>query len=468
MKTGAALMTQSELARNVSNVALAALGVYWIALLPFALHREDGAAVGIDMLLVCACIYMLVLATLQGRGLGDATRVLERQRAPATLWHAWCRNALRGLLLRWALACVALTASALLPASTLSWPAAAAALSVTLSLATLRSLSRQGLLPRACGIAIDSACAIAAIAVALLASPAAAFNWFASLPAVPLLVLAASWPVLAALLMHLRQRVPAGYRWTQRAPNAGALAALKRNVLRYSAIQWRDTRADANNTASSGRLHRPVLGQLLSGMPVFYTQMLVWSAAQWTRPISIAHIYVVGFLCIFMASNLMIRDLHWRSLLVPGGLHRGRIATHIFISTMRAHLIGIAAISLLMLAGAALLHRAWVMPLLHAYLRYSVLLVELLCATGAAVLLRALPRAGWFSTAIFVALCFGVFHNRYQIFLGATQVAQNSPWAAGAGYAVGLLLGCVVMIAIANRLWTPKKLFPFGVSPRTY
>src|SRR5476649_373945 len=121
-----------------------------------------------------------------------------------------------------------------------SLAAAAALLSLTLSIGMVKSLARRGLLPRACIIVIDLGVVLLALTLTLLASPLVAFERFASLPVWLLLMCAASWPLLSAWLMRLWRDEPQRYRWSsgRSIPRYKPIAALIGRMQRYSSLRW--------------------------------------------------------------------------------------------------------------------------------------------------------------------------------------------------------------------------------------
>lgn len=463
MNTAEPLIIEPSLRHNSAKLLLAILGLYWVVLLLTVFRSHANIDADIDLLLFFSCAYLLMMSSGAGKTLAQAAQILGQRRAPAALWHDWSKLAMRTPTRTWAMLCAAMTIPLLSPACTYHWPTAAALLSLTLSIGTVNSLARRGLLPRAFYIAIDAGIVLLVLAITLLTSPVAALDRFGSLPAWLLLMFAASWPLLSAWLMHVWRGEPQRYRWPghsiqQRKP----LTALIRRIRRYSTLhRW----TDCQNT-ESGRVaaRKNAIVQVFSGMPMVYLSLLVWTPALWNQTLSPAHLLAVGFLCIFMSATLVVRDLHWRMLLVPGGLHRGRVGLHIFISTLEVHAGWVVLVAAMGLVAVGISGSS-VPAMLDRYLQHAATPFEIVFAASVGLLIRALPKSAWFAGLIFLALCLLAAAFRLQLVLALLQgrLSAVGHMTTGPAYIGILALASIASVMLANRIWTPKKLFPAGV-----
>ena len=158
-------------------------------------------------------------------------------------------------------------------------------------------------------------------------------TWFAALPWAVHTLLALSWPVLAGLIASQWQLRLGAYRWSPAAPRANLTASLDRTMRRYSPLdangKWQGD--PGSNVITLGSR----LSWLLNAALPLYLFMNYLSPLGWEQASDARHLLSLGLLAVFMTSALVARDLHWRSLLMPGGWRRGRIATDIFLSTVR-------------------------------------------------------------------------------------------------------------------------------------
>jgi hypothetical protein len=155
-----------------------------------------------------------------------------------------------------------------------------------------------------------------------------------------------------------------------------------------------------------------------------------------------------------IASSLVVRDMHWRSLLRPGGLHRGRIATHIWLSTVAVQMLlcGVLGVLYLVFDGSGLAAGLDIIGIKLAAV--ATLPLELCMATSVAVLLRATPHDGPWTGIIFVTMLLLFGGPMFAIAKMGFDIAMPL-WAfVGLSAAVSAAL-----LAIANRVWTTRKLF---------
>lgn len=453
------LMLEPETSSTVSGMMLAGLGIFWAVLMLAAFRSRLNIDGDISVLLVMSCGYALLIAWKLGRTLSEGAHVLGQRRAPASLWSDWSRAAMRNATRLWIALSLGMTALVLTPPSTTPWPVPAALLSLTLVIGTVRSLAHGGMLARGWQIAIDIGAALL-LAFVLIVQHDALREQLSALPAWPLLAVVAAWPLLAWTLARLWRDEPRRRRWSAQPRSRGTLFNFVRShLLRYSSLGWTEAGWLRKNSGQN-LIHKNRLVQLFSGMPMVMVSVFTWGAATWGQPVLPRHMAMLGFLCIFMSANLLARDLHWRLLLVPGGLHRGRIGFHIFVSTMRMNLICTAIACLVVLLGTAIVG-ASIPAMLRLYLRYSVFIFELAFVVGAALIVRVLPYSAFITPALFGLLCWLSIRLHVAPFMYIAG-APGDTLVAGWPYALGLMVGTGAFIVIANLLWTPKKLFAFS------
>jgi hypothetical protein len=165
-------------------------------------------------------------------------------------------------------------------------------------------------------------------------------------------------------------------------------------------------------------------------------------------------LYVV---CLITASTLLVRDLHWRSLLLPGGMRRKRLGTHIFASTMGLQLMALPLVALIYFAATVALGTPARDALQHIA-GTAVLPFEFALTTALAVVLRATDKPliaivgiGPFVIGIaYTLLARGV--------AGSPFMLTDLQWTIGPVYVLVLVTCTVLLLWVANRMWTVEKL----------
>lgn len=431
---------------------LAFLGVFWVMLLMLTTGRPGAAASGgLAALLVCACAVMALIAAHRIKVLADALRVFSMQRAPDALWQAWARGTLTSLTRYWAAICIGMAAQLLMPASTTFWLAAPALLSLLLCLTVQRMLARSGLAVRGRALMIDIAVSALALHAAFGPGVGASAQWFASLPAPLLLAFALAWPAMAWLLQRRWQGPLPAYRASEGKPATLAPGGVSSFFKRYSVLRWDDTATGAS--AMPGYKPLAMLSRTVSGELLFYLVLLQILPVQWgdsATPLRALGLYII---CTVTASKLLVRDLHWRSLLLPGGMRRGRIGAHILRSTLTMQALALL-IAGLAYAAFQLATGTPADTVLARLAGAAILPFELAFVTSGAVALRACSTRQFMGVAGAIAIMAGI---AYLVLEPRLPDAGN--WTIGQSYLSLLLAGTSALYCTANRMWTVEKLF---------
>jgi hypothetical protein len=444
-------------ARNSSKVLLALFGVCWIVLLPFTLGRTLGAPEGIAALLVWACIVIAIVATRRIEALYDARRVLIAHRTPPALWQVWARETLTRITGYWAVICTGLLVQMALPGSATFWLTGPAVVSLVMCATVQRVRARNGITAQAWKWAIDITGA--ALVFCAISGPrfAALGDWISALPAAALLTCFLSWPAMACLLLRQWRTTSGDDRIIATKPVATKTSVIVSFIKRYSMLRWDDGIAKEYQSARQ-TLVTSVLNTL-GGEIFFYIMLLQILPARWGDSMSTLRLVGLYVLCLMTASNLMVRNLHWRSLLLPGGMRRKRLGTHIFASTLGLQLMALPFVALIYFAASVALGT----PPQEALLRIggaAILPFELALTTALAVALRASAKrrliviAGIGPVVIFYA---------YQLLAprlaGGPFLRMVPQWTVGPAYAFALTICTILLLWAANRMWTVEKLF---------
>ncbi|GAB2852007.1 hypothetical protein GCM10027277_20440 [Pseudoduganella ginsengisoli] len=394
-----------------------------------------------DSTLLLACFVQLIAVALQGQALGRSVSVLQVQRAPNALWQAWLRQWLQSVTRYWALLSIAVAVLMLTPGSPRHWLMAPALLSLLLCVGMVAVLARAGLLPRRLATVVEVS--LAALLVYLMA--ASQFNRtldnFAALPGFMLAACALAWPVMAGWIMHAQSDALRTVTGSQTNVLRRMRNALARWAGRYQPLRMFGADPDTHMLNPRVLLVVAMVQNL-----AFFAQLLPVQWGEQATPIRMARLMLV---CMTCANALLVRDLHWRSLLLPGGTRLRYLGTRIVLSTMsfQAPVVILAALGSMLLAPHA--GPGW-----HSLASVAIPLLELACCTSLMTLLRTLPRR----LQVAGLLCQLLPMSYAYIPMWFKLDVPQATWQIGIGYT--LLLAAVTCVAqlIANRRWTPKRL----------
>lgn len=433
----------------VSNAILVSLGLGGLAAMALA-GAVSPERQWLPWLLACACIAMGLIATYRTNVLEEALRVLGMRRAPDALWHAWALGTLAAVTTYWAVICLLMIAQTQMPATPFHWLAATVLLSLVTCLSVQRVLARIGLAARGWAWAIDGSALL--LALYAMAGPGfgGAMRWLSGLPLPLLAVCTLAWPVMAyGLRRRWRASLPVRHavRHTSATLAPGSIFAFFK---RYSVLRWDGTVLGAG--WHRGKTLGPVMRLFQSELLVYFL-LFYMMPAQWG---STAHpLRAAGLFALYVAAShkLAVRDPHWRSLLLPGGMRRGSVGAHILRSTL--------TLQALLLAGVALAYIAFKLavgtPPVEVLQRLAGALhlpFELALATSAAVAVRG--RYTSKSVGIANAAMIGIAMLAFGI---AGPAAGAGEWTIGPAYVLLLAAGTAVFCHLGNRRWTVEKLF---------
>lgn len=439
-----ALAVVPPMTTTVAKVMLACLGVYWVSLLTVSGSPSSGADTAIKIMLGAGCVFLVLVAHYHAHGLRDAVRVLGAQRAPAALWRDWLRGWLATVTRYWAAVCIGAAVQLAMPASSTFWLAGPALLSLLLCFATLHAMAQAGLAPPAWRHAAKPAVFAAILVLALGRGPDAALAWFAALPAALLLAFTLAWPALAwAAWRRHGGKLPAYAAVTPAPRRINRAAAF---MQRYTVLQWQPQAPVQDIPQATGPFHK--VAMLMNSEILFYVILLQLLTVHWNSSATPLRAIGLFFVCMVTTGKLAVRDLHWRGLLLPGGLQRKRIGTHILLSTLTFQTAAMLLVAVVYLAARIGLGTAPAEALANV-LNVAILPLELVFVTSAAVLVRTLRP---FALAVLVVAAVAAG-------LGALYAGHDMlNWTIGPGYVLFLAAGTAACTWLANRRWTPEKL----------
>jgi hypothetical protein len=423
---------------RAAKLLLGLLGALWACLLIGAyLIAIPPRASTLYTTVLLACAVQASAAIFQVQALGRGVAVLQTQRAPAVFWKEWLRQWLLSVTRFWGLLCIGPALLLAGPSSHIPWLIAPALLSLVLCLGVPSGLARAGLLPRRLGTAIECGMVALAVYVGLLGIPAV-LAWFAALPAMALALCALGWPAMAY--------------WLMAAKSGAARTAHGRQTQIWRRVgdacgRWIDRFQPVNGDIMQkppGR--RTMLMLIVAQNLMFFGQLF---PVHWGQHATSARIAQLAVVCALCCGALLVRDLHWRSLLLPRGPQLRRLGSRIVLSTMlfQAPLALLFALGELVASAPASL--GW-----HSTANFTVPLLEVACCTSLMTVLRALSQRAQKAAAILLFLAWAYAYIPKWFKLSVPEIG----WRIGPVYV--LVLACVTGAALllANRLWTPQRL----------
>ncbi len=442
---------------QLATLALCGLvALFGLVAIPLALTTQpmtDSVDTVIRLFAAACCLLAWLQGNILAQFLARGAAVLGQRQVPQCLWADWLRVALLQTARIWCvvvLACIVLLSA---PASPWRWPTAAALVSLLMVLSLLRTLSSQGLLAAAVGWVVGGG--LFAVVVGFIATTglASVLDAIAGWPMVLQILLLVGGPA-AALGLHSRW-VGATPRLLR--PFSLPLAAwnwLKRELGRYYGLNYfgaRQGQVQAQGAQRAG-LIAPVMPLML-----FFTfgPQLQRTASSWDSSLELSHLLMLLLMVVIYLPNLLCKDLHWRMLLAPGGLRRGRLGFYIARSTAEQTFITASALLLVAWALSTVFPGVPVLDVLGLLQHFALLPLQLFFAISVATLLRSLPRAGWIMGGLIVVLV--VSFVAWFTYRSARPPAPD--WfRAGPGYVALLVALSGAAIALSNRLWTAQKL----------
>ncbi len=401
---------------------------------------------GSQLLAIMLGIYACAAPMIGAGKLGQAALLFLEMKTPTLLWQAWLRAFLRSQALVWAI--VSLAGSTLLAVSdTLASASATLMLySLIMAGATALPLAQRNLLPR------YWPSLIALIPAAYLGFTG--LKAYADLVALPLFVklaLALAWPLLTAYI---------GYRWKTSPPQQLAAFPIRRRKFCGTVRDWY-RRYTVLSPTPHAKKQRYGSIWILPYILVMENSGFVPNHT-WNGSVGPQHLLTLLFILTFAGYFLYCRDLHWRYVLAPGGIARGRMGWHVvrstltvFASTLIPALFACATLVWL-ISGISLF------ATLGGMLRFFSLACELVFIVCVATALRG-AKYWWLATiALYGVIALAVLAATLTLHLDA-RTLMGTWFHVGPAYLAMLTAGSLAAILVANRLWTTQRLLPLVV-----
>ncbi|CAN7702349.1 hypothetical protein LJR289_005694 [Pseudoduganella sp. LjRoot289] len=441
-------------AQPLQRAPLQLFALLWLLAMAFTLLEGAGGASDGGVLTLLACGCLLLHCGAQVDALRNAGAAMHRTRMPTAAWPGHVRACLLNISFGWLLLAMAMALRCSLPSSSaMHWTVPGTLLSVMACLGTAIPLRRPGLLPRR--LSLVGYAAIAALLAIFIAQAQtgtqAMLDRFGALPLAVLLPLALAWPAMAGLL-HLRWRKqPTMHDFADADTGSGSPSCMglrvRHHLQRYAMLHEGILQTDGSMKPLSA-------GTRLLFMALVPVMTVLYLRSTWGEQLNGLHFQGLAVICTLCTVGLLMRDLHWRHLLLPGGLRRRGVAFNIYFSTLGVQL------SLVLAFGAFIaltdsLHRGQALnEALHKVWLHSLIAPELAFTLSIAVLLKSLGKWGvvaWCTVVVLLSLALFWLDDLVHVPLVRADSA----------YAASLMLAAFTILLLAQRLWTPGKLQPY-------
>lgn len=437
------------LAQNRGFMALTSISSMLMLLLGLQQWMPDTPGIAMLSIGSLGLLSMPLFALLrQATALRRAVSVMQTQRAPITLWRLWLRRWLLSVTLEGALICVLVSAGIdLLFKSAPYWRAMPVLLSLAQCLCACHVLAGVGMLPRLAG-KTDMLLYPLAIGLGLYFIPVLA--WLSALPAVVLTAAAMAWPAMAwCVFQRNRHALPVMVEQN----------SLLLRLRHTRAAAWMMRHTFLRDDESLALVRAPNWAYLLFAWTTQIVCVLMLMSLQWGNEVSPLKAIWLPLTCQLCTFAVMARDVHWRTLLAPGGVQPGRIGTHLLLSTLPLQLTALAVPLFAMLVPTVLIDSGAPQPFRFVpksgMLAASALVpLQWLFCSAVAIALRALPARQL--KLVRIALPLIIMCISLVCLLRPAMLTFS--WQVGPGYAALLAVGTCVAMAVANRLWTPARL----------
>ena len=395
------------------------------------------------------CFVLTIRILIAIAHLASVSRVLQHQITPKNLWQASLKSECQTLLRDYLVAAITLMGYFPIAASTslifsLMLMSLSCALSVMFGLANngFLNLKWQRIILFLYGLAI----------ITLLASHTTTivFNSLHQFSNALLLVIAALMP--AMLVWQIKRpvdRLLVNVSTTKTSP-PGLLERIRREVKRYTPIQTQMNQS--SNFVFNNFLFSPFVSVYV---PISLSKPL-HAILSGETGVGCSRLFLMFVLTVMMSNQLMVRDVHWRYLLIPGGLERKNLASNILFSTLRVQCTVYLFLACLALTIGFLIAPQWTHEALLDVPRYWRIPFEWIAMLTLAISVSLMKK--WFRIAFLIMLS-AVF---IYWLIHLPTFSNKQEWVlfpANYIYIAGLMLFSFCTMRINNRQWTARLLF---------
>nr|WP_315484646.1 hypothetical protein [uncultured Undibacterium sp.] len=440
-----------SLSSYLANLFLTSLAAVYAILL---LNKNDRQWSFYATIFASVCLFSLMIGGLKwGRVLLTGARVFHHLQTPTRLWQAWQRAILTRASLILIIVFFTVTTLELSHQNLFPTTALLAMASLSLAVGFSLSLAFNNFLNKRCYlllIAVASYVAYVVLGSGITQWIEASWAWH-----LPVIL---TWPVLVlgALLYWEQPPENKGKALSLQLKELGFISKLRHFHYRFTDLGSLRVRQKKYRLTTPDRIFKSAG---LIWFLLFSSNFLV----EWRASVTLVHLILLVAFAAFSSSYIVVKDLHWRFVLLPNNFQQGRIANHLLRSSV-TYYGSWALILFVILYGATMffempttLHRTTYTSLASI----ATLVVELVSAFCIGLVIRGSkkPERSLFylfmTCLVMAAAVISYFYLQQMNPLKAAIFTMN------ANYVVGVLTIGVCALIYANKLWTRERLLRF-------
>lgn len=400
------------------------------------------------------CLFSLMAAGIKwGRVLLTGARVFYRTQMPVSLWQSWLRSILTRANWLQVIVFCAISSFGLIHQGLFSTSALLAMASLSLAGGFSLSLVFNNYLNKRCYLLLFGlASYLVYVSFSIGAEQWINASWEWHIPAILM------WPSLSIGTRLYWQKPPVqkGKALFLQLKEFGLISDLRHFYCRFTDLGSIATGQKKDSLATADKIFKS-MG--LVWLSLFSMTFIV----DWQASVTLPHLIFLMVFAAFSSSYIMVKDLHWRFALRPKGFQRGRIATHLLISS--AVYYGLWALILFVLFQAAKMFLITPVTLNHtasiSWFSLGSLVIELGSAFCLGLLIRGSekPTRGFFYlflTCLVVAASITTYfylHNQNPLKTAVFNMDLN--------YLCSIVVIGILTLIYANKLWTRERLLAY-------
>lgn len=400
------------------------------------------------------CLFSLVISGLKwGSTMLSGARVFYHMQTPVRLWQAWQRAILMRVSLLLIILLCAMTSLELSHQSLFPTSALLAMTSLSLAGGFSLSLVFNNYLNKRCYLLLFAFVSYLTYITLFLGTKQwinASFEWH--------LIAILTWPVLAVGTLLYWEKPPAqkGKALFLQLKEFGIISDLRHFYFRFTELGSMSAGQKKDSLAMPDKIFKSMgLFWLL-----FFNTMFV---VEWRASVTLAHLIFLVAFAAFSSSYIVVKDLHWRFMLLPNHFRQGRIATHLLFSSVVYY--GCWALILCLLFYGTTMYFTKSMTL-HpttsvSILSITILLIELVSAFCVSLLIRGSKKPGRSFFYVFLTCLVMAAGITSYFYLHKQNPMKAAVFSMDLSYLSGVIVIGIGALLYANKLWTRERLLTF-------
>jgi hypothetical protein len=267
-----------------------------------------------------------------------------------------------------------------------------------------------------------------------------------------------TWPilVLGALLYWGKPPAQKGKTLLLKVKELGLISNVYHFYLRFSELGSTNALEKKNNLATSGKIMKN-MGLFWC---LFICSMLI---VDWQTSVTLPHLLFLVMIAAFSSSYIVVKDLHWRFILLPNNFQQGRIANHLLRSSMTYYGFW-ALILFVLLYGATMffempttLHRTTYTSLVSI----AILAVEIVSAFCIGLVIRGSKKPERSLFYLFMTCLVMAAAITSYFYLQQVNPLKAAIFTMNTTYILCVIGIGIVALILANKLWTRERLLAY-------